>query len=114
MIEVTALMIGEVVQCYSSREYTNPQPIRRGMFLEKGCPKSLYRPGSSTDVVIFEKDRIEFDSDITENMYRPYARSRFSAGFGRPLLETDVNVSSQIVAGKTKNTIYTEKECTVD
>ncbi len=53
MIEVTALMIGEVVQCYSSERYEKPRPVTPGMFLERGCPKSLYRPGSSTDVLLF-------------------------------------------------------------
>jgi len=101
MVEVTALMIGEVVQCYSDREYANPRPVQRGMFLERGCPKSLYRPGSSTDVLIFEKDRIEFDSDIRENLNRVSAQSRFSRGFGRPLLETEVRVRSQIAVRNT-------------
>jgi len=109
MIEVTALMIGEVLQCYSSREYTNPQPIRRGMFLEKGCPKSLYRPGSSTDIVIFQKDRISFDPDITENMYRLNAQSRFSFGFGQSLLETEIEVRSQIAVGEIKEDICSIK-----
>ena len=96
MIEVTALMIGEVVQCYSSQFYENPQSIHCGMFLERGCPKSLYRPGSSTNVLIFERGRIAFDFDIIENMFSQNAQSRFSSGFGRPLVETEVAVRSQI------------------
>jgi hypothetical protein len=57
MIEVVALMIGEVVQCYSDVRYENPQPIKPGMLLRRGQPKSLYRPGSSTDVVVFQPGR---------------------------------------------------------
>ena len=55
MVEVVALMIGEIVQCYSTERYDNPQPVTKGMFLAKGRPKSLYRPGSSTDVLIFQQ-----------------------------------------------------------
>jgi phosphatidylserine decarboxylase len=96
MIEVTALMIGEVVQRYSSERYDHPQPVKPGMFLERGCPKSLYRPGSSTDVLLFEHGRILFDKDLIRNQNRPDAQSRFSQGFGRPLVETEVTVRSRI------------------
>ena len=55
MVEVVALMIGDIVQCYSPHHYDNPQPVTKGMFLTKGCPKSLYRPGSSTDILLFQQ-----------------------------------------------------------
>lgn len=96
MVEVVALMIGEIVQCYSDRRYDAPRPVRRGMFLEKGRPKSLYRPGSSTDVLIFRKGRIRFADDIVRNMHRPGIESRFSLGFGKSLVETEVQVRSPI------------------
>jgi len=96
MIEVTALMIGEVVQCYSSEDYENPQLISPGTFLERGCPKSRYRPGSSTDVLIFQSGRISFDDDLLANRSRRDVESRFSLGFGEPLVETEVTVRSQI------------------
>ncbi|MEW6379759.1 MAG: phosphatidylserine decarboxylase [bacterium] len=96
MIEIVALMIGDIVQCYSERGYENPHNIRRGMFLEKGQPKSLYRPGSSTDVLIFQKERVKFSQDIIVNMHRQGIQSRFSSGFGKPLVETDLRVRSQI------------------
>ena len=100
MIEIVALMIGDIVQCYSEHAYTNPQQVKAGMFLNKGQPKSLYRPGSSTDVLLFEKDRILFCNDIIENMYHQTASSRFSQGFGIPLIETGIKVRSCI--GKAK------------
>jgi len=96
MIEIVALMIGDIVQCYSQRQYENPVPVAPGMFLEKGLPKSLYRPGSSTDVVVFQKHRVEFSDDLIANMYHQGARSRYSKGFGMPLVETDVRVRSEI------------------
>ena len=103
MVEVVALMIGEILQCYSVRDYEDPQPVRPGMFLEKGCPKSLYRPGSSTDILLFEKGRIGFEADLLENRDRRDLSSRFSSGFGRPLVETELAVRSRVGRARKKN-----------
>jgi phosphatidylserine decarboxylase len=64
--------------------------------MKKGYPKSLYRPGSSTTLVIFQKQRIRFSKDLLENQMRTDVSSRFSEGFGRPLVETEVTVRSGI------------------
>jgi phosphatidylserine decarboxylase len=100
MIEVVALMIGEVVQCYSEARYDAPCPIDLGMFVRRGQPKSLYRPGSSTDVLLFQRGRVAFDADIIANQRRTGVASRFSAGFGAPLVETDVAVRSSIARAR--------------
>ena len=65
------------------------------MFLKRGQPKSLFRPGSSTVVLLFQKDRVVFDDDIIRNQ-NCQAQTRFSLGFGRPLVETEVWVRSGI------------------
>lgn len=96
MIEVVALMIGDIVQAYSSNRYEDPTPLKPGMFVKKGCPKSLYRPGSSTDILIFEQDRMAFSRDLIHNSHRSDVKSRFTNSFGRPLVETDVKVRSTI------------------
>ncbi len=96
MIEVVALMIGDIVQAYSSSRYDAPKPIETGMFLAKGQPKSLYRPGSSTDILIFQPDRVRFAPDIVANAQRRDVVSRFSQGFGKPLVETDLRLRSLI------------------
>ena len=96
MIEVVALMIGEIVQVYSDERYSNPRDIRVGMSVLKGTPKSLFRPGSSTDVLLFQRGRIRFDQDLVCNMYNQNAVSRFSRGFAMQLVETDVRVRSSI------------------
>jgi len=96
IIEIVALMIGDIVQSYSRERYESPQMIFSGMFLEKGCPKSLYRPGSSTDVLVFQKNRVRFCDDIIANMRHQGACSRYSQGFGAQLVETDVQVRSLI------------------
>jgi phosphatidylserine decarboxylase len=96
MIEIVALMIGDIVQAYSDVRYEHPRQIEVGMFVEKGAPKSLFRPGSSTDVLIFEPDRISFAADLVNNSQRNDIQSRFSSSFGRPLVETDILVRSAI------------------
>lgn len=96
MIEVVALMIGVVEQCYSEVGYDVPRPVEPGMFLCKGQPKSRYRPGSSTDVLLFQQDRVAFCDDLVRNMLRTGVGSRYSRGFGRSLVETEVKVRSTI------------------
>jgi phosphatidylserine decarboxylase len=96
MIEIVALMIGDIQQCYSQSEYRNPRPVERGMFLERGCPKSLFRPGSSTTVVLFQDGRVEFAADLLFNVQRSDVVSRYSQGLGKSLVETDVQVRSGI------------------
>jgi phosphatidylserine decarboxylase len=69
------------------------------MFVKKGAPKSLYRPGSSTDILFFQRDRIRFAEDILLNRLHGEAQSRFTHGFGVNLVETDVKVRSLIGMG---------------
>ncbi len=111
MVEIVALMIGDIAEAYSEEYYHNPSPLRPGMFVARGCPKSLFRPGSSTDVLFFEAGRITFAEDLVGNSRRHDVLSRYSNGFGKPLVETDVLVRSTIAVrttGKTKNSIYEE------
>lgn len=96
MIEVVAMMIGDIVQCYSEDAYDNPQGLTVGMFVKRGRPKSLYRPGSSVDVLIFQNGRVQFSADILANMGRKDVTSRYTLHFKSPLVETDVRVRSQI------------------
>lgn len=95
MVEVVALMIGGIEQRYSRRGYADPQPIVPGMFVERGVPKSLYRPGSSTDVLLFEPNRIRFAEDLEINARRAIA-SRYRLAFHAPLVETELRVRSLI------------------
>lgn len=96
MVEVVALMIGRITQCYSREHYTSPQKILPDMFLDRGQPKSLYQPGSSSDILLFEPGRIRFDSDLVHNRNRPDVYSRFSIGLGQSAVETDINVRESI------------------
>jgi phosphatidylserine decarboxylase len=94
MIEVVALMIGQIEQRYSEQRYEDARPMQKGIFLQAGAPKALFRPGSSTVVLLFQRDRIRFASDLIENQRRRGVRSRFSLTLGEPLTETDVAVRS--------------------
>ncbi len=94
MIEVVAMMIGDIEQYYCEDQYHVPQPIKIGMFLRKGVPKSRYRPGSSTDILLFQSGRVRFADDLIRNQQRSDVRSRFTSGFKKPLVETDIQVRS--------------------
>jgi phosphatidylserine decarboxylase len=82
MVEVVALMIGRIVECYSPGRYEPIRTLQPGMFIQKGQPKSLFRPGSSTVVLLFEKNRVRFSPDLLENTRRFDVKSRFSSRFG--------------------------------
>jgi len=94
MIEVVALMIGQIVQRYSEERYSDPRPLEKGMLLRRGAPKALFRPGSSTVVLLFEPGRIRFAHDLVCNQQKEGVRSRYSSGFGQAVVETDVKVRS--------------------
>lgn len=96
MVEIVALMIGDIVQCYSGNRYERPMPIRHGQLVQRGQPKSLFRPGSSVDVLFFQKNRVEFDKDLIRNCRRGDVNSRYTLGFQKPLVETDIQVRSSI------------------
>jgi len=96
MVEIVALMIGRIVECYSPDRYEPVRPVQPDMFIKKGQPKSLFRPGSSTVVLLFEKNRVRFSPDLLANTRRYDVKTRFSTHFGMPLVETDVNVRETI------------------
>jgi len=96
MVEVAALMIGQIVQAYAADGYGPCEEMRPGLFLRMGQPKSLYRPGSSLDVLIFAPGRIEFSPDLVANQFRRDVGSRFSSWLERPWVETDVRVRESI------------------
>lgn len=96
MIEVVALMIGGIEQAYSEERYDAPIDVVPGMFLERGVPKSLYRPGSSTDILLFERGRVAFTEVLAENACRADLESRYRLAFAGPHIETDVCVRSAV------------------
>lgn len=95
-IEVVALMVGDIRQCYSANRYESPEEVMPGSRLQKGRPKSLFKPGSSTVVLIFQPGRVGFEPDILKNQHDPRAASRYTVGFGASLVETDLKVRETI------------------
>jgi len=110
MIEIVALMIGGIEQRYSSQRYDAPQTLEIGMFVDKGCPKSLYKPGSSTDLLLFEAGRINFAPDLLNNRLRRDVSSRFNVGFCRPLVETDIRVRSLLATPVNQHYLQSQQE----
>jgi phosphatidylserine decarboxylase len=104
MIEVVALMIGRIEQCCSDARYDDPRPVQVGTFLRRGQPKSLFRPGSSTVILIFAPHRVRFAEDLIWNLHAP-ADSRFSQGFAQPLVETDLQVRSLLATANDAGTV---------
>lgn len=102
VVEIVALMIGDIAQCYSPTQYDHPIAVEAGMFVERGCPKSLFRPRSSTTVLLFQEHRVQFSQDLICNLHRKDIESRYSERLGRPLVETDVQVRSTIGSPKQK------------
>lgn len=96
MIEVAALMIGDIHQAYSAVRYDHPCPISRGMLVRRGQPKSLFRPGSSSVILIFQQGRVDFSPDLVVNRHFPSAHNRFLISLNMPLVETEVKVRSAI------------------
>ncbi|MBN1501589.1 MAG: phosphatidylserine decarboxylase [Spirochaetes bacterium] len=91
VIEVAALMIGDIEQYYCEKYYENPVKLTPGMHVETGCVKSRFRPGSSTVIVLFEKDRINFISEIIRNNSNTNVESRYSLAFNQNIVETEIN-----------------------
>lgn len=96
MVEAVALMIGKIVQCYSEHNYDSPRDVRAGMFLRRGNVKSLFRPGSSTVALLFEKNRIAFCDDLLRNARDVRAISRYTEICGNACVETDLRVREKI------------------
>jgi phosphatidylserine decarboxylase len=96
MIEVVALLIGRVRQCYSHAQYKLPTTMYEGLMCKRGAVKSVFEPGSSTVVLLFEANRVEFDSDLLANQSRTDVFSRLGHGFSTPMVETEVQVRSGI------------------
>ena len=100
-IEVVALGVGALQECYSRTGYEDPKPPRIGQFLKKGVPLSLFRPGSSTVILLLQKGRVQFCGDLIRNRLNSMVSSRFSWWSGRPIVETDVQVRSTIASRAT-------------
>lgn len=101
MIEIAAQVIGGMTQETSTNGYENPKPLERGMFLERGRPKGMFLPGSSTVVVMMERNRVEFVPDLRQQQQRQDVASLYRHGlFGCDMVEVYVQVRDTIAYRK--------------
>jgi phosphatidylserine decarboxylase len=95
-IDVAAMMIGQLESRFSTYRYAHPKALAVGDFVPRGSPVSLFRPGSSTSIVIWDGRRAEVSHELVANSKRRDLRSRFSDWLGQPWVETRVAVRQSI------------------
>ena len=83
MVEIGAFTVGSIRQCYEPRDA-----------VAKGARKGHFELGGSTVVLLFEPGRVRYAQDLVRNQSKEGVRSRYSVGFGQPVVETDVMVRS--------------------
>jgi phosphatidylserine decarboxylase len=95
-VDVAAMMIGEIQSRYSERRYEAPRSLNAGDFVVRGSPVSMFRPGSSTSIVLWDGTRASLSGELIANAARSDLRSRFSDWLGKPWVETQVLVRQSI------------------
>jgi phosphatidylserine decarboxylase len=95
-VDVAAMMIGDIESRFSQKHYDEPRTLKRGDFVPRGAPVSLFRPGSSTSIVLWDGRRAAMGDDLLRNSRRTDLRSRFSDWLGRPWVETQVAVRQSV------------------
>lgn len=98
LINVAAMMIGRVDDAYSAHSYDDPQSLYVGMKLTRGQPVALFRPGSSTSIVLWNARRAAHTSYLRRNAGRIDVHSRFSDWLLFPWVETGVAVRSLVAS----------------
>jgi phosphatidylserine decarboxylase len=103
-VDVAAMMIGQMQSCFSTDCYENPRQMVVGDFVPRGVPVSLFRPGSSTSIVLWDGSRTAVSRELIANSKRSDLRSRFSDWLGQPWVETQVAVR-QAISEELKETL---------
>lgn len=101
LVAIAAQVIGRIELAYNASGYRDPQPVKKGLMLTKGQPLGLFRPGSSTVVVLLEPKRIDWCPDLLEQRDRTDTNTRFTKNlFGRKLTEIQVAVRDTVAYRK--------------
>lgn len=95
-VDVAAMMIGRIESRFSVDRYESPRALCVGDFVPRGVPVSLFRPGSSTSIVLWNSERVALARELLLNSSRADLSSRFSHWLGRPWVETQVAVRQTI------------------
>ncbi len=96
VVNVAAMMIGRIDDAYSENRYDEPQPINPGTFVTRGQPMALFRPGSSTSIVLWQQSRAALEPALVRNACRTDVQSRFSDWLLSPWVESAVRVRSTL------------------
>jgi phosphatidylserine decarboxylase len=97
VVAVAAMMIGRIEDCYADTRYDNARPLQIGMRVRQGAPMMMFRPGSSTVITLWSRDRAMVDSRLTQLSARRNVPSRFSEWLLMPWNEVSVRVRSAVV-----------------
>ena len=102
MIEVVALMMGQIEQRYSDSEYDDPRPMEKGMMLSSGRSEGALSSGQQHGRAVVPARPRPFCRRPVAQPAAAGVRSRYSPAFGQALVETDVAVRSLLAtpAGK--------------
>jgi phosphatidylserine decarboxylase len=96
VVNIAAMMIGRIEDAYSESRYDNVQAIKAGTFVKRGQPMALFRPGSSTSIVLWRQSRASLAPALARNSGRPDVQSRFSDWLLSPWVESAVRVRSTL------------------
>jgi phosphatidylserine decarboxylase len=96
IVAVAAMMIGRIEDCYCDTRYDNPRPLIAGMRLRIGAPMLMFRPGSSTVIALWSRERATIDSRLAQLSSRRNVPGRFSEWLLMPWNEVAVRVRSPI------------------
>jgi phosphatidylserine decarboxylase len=100
VIAVAAMMIGRIEDRYSEQRYDEPQPLRIGTEVIQGAPMMMFRPGSSTVLVLWPSERAAATQRLTELSSKRHVPSRFGDWLLMPWNEVLVRVRAVVADEK--------------
>jgi phosphatidylserine decarboxylase len=96
IVAVAAMMIGRIEDCYCDTRYDNPRDLVVGMRLRIGAPMMMFRPGSSTVIALWSRERAAVDARLLQLSSRRDVPGRFSEWLLMPWNEIAVRVRSAV------------------
>jgi phosphatidylserine decarboxylase len=102
LIAVAAMMIGQIEDRDSNTRYESPGVLHIGGQLHQGAPMMMFRPGSSTAIVVWSHDRASIEQRLTELSSKRQVPSRFSDWLMMPWNEVLVRVRSAVARNDTR------------
>ncbi len=96
VIAVAAMMIGRIEDHYSETHYDAPTPLSPGLTVVQGAPMMMFRPGSSTVIVLWPSERAIATPQLRELSTKRHVPSRFGEWLMMPWNEVLVRVRSQV------------------